>query len=112
MPRSVQKKQARTPAKLLCEVFAKFIDRTGSLYSLLCKSTKWQRKVPRNCSRGSEQEAGSSLSCDASLYWVGVVLSHVKDDNFERPIGHASRTLSVVEKNYSQGIKHWRSFLV
>ena len=40
------------------------------------------------------------VSCDASPFAVGAVLSHVMEDGSERPVAYASCTLCAAERNY------------
>ena len=40
------------------------------------------------------------LYTDASESGLGAVLTHIKDDNMERPVAYTSRTLSRSERNY------------
>ena len=49
-----------------------------------------------------DKKLALKLSCDASSYGVGAILSHVFPDETERPIAYASHTLSKTERNYSQ----------
>ena len=85
-------------------------------YHLLQKGTKWEwtdaqekafqeSKVPLTTSPLLvlyDLDKELILSCDASPYGIGAVLSHVMEDGTEHPIAFASRSLAAAEKNYAQ----------
>ena len=86
------------------------------LHVLLSKETKWQWgkdqdeafQTARNLLQSDtllvhfDQDKPLLLACDASPYGVGAMLSHQMPDGSERPIAFASRSLSPVERKYSQ----------
>ena len=86
------------------------------LYALLQKKTKWQWGIEQIKAFQDAKNAlqdntllvhyDSSkqlvLACDASPYGLGAVLSHIIENDIEKPIAYASRTLTTAEKNYSQ----------
>ena len=86
------------------------------LYNLLHNDTKWQWCVEQEQAFKEVKELLHSakllvhydpekdivLSCDASPYGLGAVLSHVMKNGSEKPVGFASRTLTAAEKGYSQ----------
>ena len=86
------------------------------LHRLLAKDTKWHWNREQEAAfQESKQLLLKSqvlvhfdplkpvvLSCDASPYGVGVVLSHQMPNGEERPVAFASRSLSKAEQKYSQ----------
>ena len=104
----------------LLTYYSKFLPNLSTtlspLYELLKSSTKWlwsrrhseAFQTAKNLLTSSkllvhfDPARELMLSCDASAYGIGAVLSHKFADGSEKPIGFASRTLSTAEKNYSQ----------
>ena len=104
----------------LVNYYGKFLPNLAStlapLYLLLHKHTDWRWGIDQ--SRAFEQAKGLLtscillvhfdpdkellVSCDASPYGLGAVLSHRMEDGSSKPIYYASRTLSAPERGYSQ----------
>ena len=100
--------------------YAKFLpnisSRLAPLYKLLQKAVKWAWGPAQQEAFKEAKEALISakvlvhydptkalmLSCDASPYGVGAVLSHKFEDGTEHPVAFASRSLSPAEKRYAQ----------
>ena len=100
----------------LVNYYAKFLSNLAStlapLYLLLNKNTKWLWSKEHNATFQSIESALTStsllvhfdsslpiiLSCDASPYGVGAVLSHQISNTEEKPIAFASRSLAAAEK--------------
>ena len=119
--------------------YAKFLPNLSSkltpLYRLLQKNTPWswgeeqrqafqQAKVALTSAKVLVHYDPSQkliLSCDASPYGVGAVLSHKLEDGTEHPVAFASRSLSPAEK-YAQldkeglaivfGVRHFHHYLL
>ena len=86
------------------------------LYALLQKDKRWEwgEEQRRAFTTAKAKLTTSSLlvhynpaktlllSCDASAYGLGAVLSHRNSDGTEQPIAFASRILSPAEKGYAQ----------
>ena len=86
------------------------------LHCLLRTETPWKWTGKENNSFNKAKELLSSanllvhhdtkkpllLSCSASPYGLGAVLSHIMEDGSKRPIAFGSRILSKAERNYSQ----------
>lgn len=86
------------------------------LYELLKKGSKWE--WTQQCARAFQKikkELASPkvlthydpnkeliLSCDASPYGLGAMISHTMEDGSEQPIAFASRSLSSAEMGYEQ----------
>ena len=98
--------------------YGKFVPNLSSilepLHSLLRKDVVWKWEVEqqeafdkaKNQLQSSDvlvhydSEKELVVSCDASPYGVGAVLSHVMEGGSERPVAYASSTHSTAERNH------------
>ena len=91
-------------------------DKLGSLYRLLQKVVSWRRETDHSLAFQQAKESLQTncvlvhyypkkeliLTCDASQYGVGAVLSHIKPIGSKKPVAYAPRMLSAAKINYSQ----------
>ena len=102
-------------------------EKLGPLYHLLQKGVSWRWEeshssafkqvkdslLPNRVLVHYDPKKPLILSCDASQYGVGAVLSHIMPNGAEKPVAYASRTLSAAEKNTASWTrKAWASYLV
>jgi len=120
-PASVPENASQLRASLgMVNYYNKFISQTTThlapLYELLEKHhvRMWTEECDKDfqdckdlltgkifLSTMTQTNSWNYVSCDASQYGVGAVLSHITDKE-EQPIAFASWTLSKAEKNYGQ----------
>ena len=118
-PRPVDVNQLRSFLGLM-NYYEKFLPNLSSilspLYLLLqkCSSWIWGREQENAFKLAKDLLVSNKLlvhfdpdkelilSCDASPYGVGAVLSHRMPDGSDKPVYYASRSLSSAEKGYSQ----------
>ena len=99
--------------------YSKFLSNLSTvlapLYNLLQKNAVWQWGTAQQTAFSEAKKLLVSskvlvhfdadkplfLSCDASPYGVGAVLSHKLDDGLEHPAAYASRSLMPAERKYS-----------
>ena len=104
----------------LLTYYGKFLPNLSStlapLYSLHWKDSPWDwsADLMRAFKQSKELLTSSSLlvhfdpklkltlTSDASAYGIGAVLAHIMPDGSEKPIRHASRSLTSAKRNYSQ----------
>ena len=123
----------------LVNFYSKFLPnlatRLAPLYHLLQKEAKWCWEAAQKKSfKEAKAQLSSSallahydpsqellLTCDASPYGVGAVLSHRLADGNDKPVAFASRSLAAAEKKYAQiekeglaivfGVKRFHQYL-
>ena len=104
----------------LINYYSKFLPNLSAtltpLYALLNKGQKWQWNSEQEVAFQEAKDALQAdsllvhydptkpfiLACDISDYGIGAVLSHLLDEDQERPLACISRTLSAAKKHYSQ----------
>ena len=124
----------------LANYYSRFLPRLSTtlapLYELLKQKTTWSWSTEHEKAFQTVKDQLSSsttlahydpnqkllLTCDASSYGLGAVLSQQVDDGTERPIAFASRSLSTTERKYSQldkeglaiifGVTRFRQYLL
>ena len=124
----------------LVTYYGKFLphlaDVLAPLYKLLSKHHPWHWGLEQEAAFNKAKSLLTSeillvhydpdkklaLSCDASPYGLGVVLSHLMEDGSERPVAYASRSLAPAEKKYFQiekeglaivfGVKNFHQYLL
>ena len=138
-PRVLQMSQSFKSYQGLLNYYGKFLPNLGTtqhpLHDLLQKDRRWkwtegcEAAFVNNKKRLQDSpllvhydlKKSLRLACDVSPYGVGAVISHVMENDEEKPIASASRTLTGSEHIFSQiekealsivfGVKKFHSYL-